>query len=191
MHQSSFWPSGTRLNIEALKNNEILSQIVTEINEKDGECKKKKEDPALSKEYRRFIYEQALNDADESENEEELLTMEGISPNSFFLPQASTNIAEQISHITCNYCPLFGRPFSGTKVFGFTVRLFVVYSDGIDVSVGETRDTIKARLDLEKGEHIVGVTPIFDEVDRIGFRLSTGLYLFAETISYGPFRTVG
>jgi|EP00544_Gedaniella_sp_CCMP2646_P000098 hypothetical protein len=117
--------------------------------------------------------------------------MEGISPNSFFLPQASTNIAEQISHITCNYCPLFGRPFSGTKVFGFTVRLCVVYSDGIDVSVGETRDTIKARLDLEKGEHIVGVTPIFDEVDRIGFRLSTGLYLFAETISYGPFRTVG
>ena len=68
------WPSGTRLNIEALKNNEILSQIVTEINEKDGECKKKKEDPALSKEYRRFIYEQALNDADESENEEELLS---------------------------------------------------------------------------------------------------------------------
>mmetsp|Transcript_12450 Transcript_12450/g.22623 ORF Transcript_12450/g.22623 Transcript_12450/m.22623 type:complete len:90 (+) Transcript_12450:316-585(+) len=82
MHQSSFWPSGTRLNIEALKNNEILSQIVTEINEKDGECKKKKEDPALSKEHRRFIYEQALNDADESENEEELLTMDGISPNS-------------------------------------------------------------------------------------------------------------
>jgi hypothetical protein len=63
-------PSGTRLNIEALKNNEILSQILTEIIEKDGECKKKKEDPALSKEYRRFIYEQALNDADESENEE-------------------------------------------------------------------------------------------------------------------------
>jgi hypothetical protein len=76
MHQSSFWPSGTRLNIEALKNNEILSQIVTEINEKDGECKKKKEDPALSKEknHRRFIYEQALNDADESENEEELIS---------------------------------------------------------------------------------------------------------------------
>jgi hypothetical protein len=61
---------------------------VTEINEKDGECKKKKEDPALSKEYRRFIYEQALNDADESENEEELLTMEGISPNSFFPPSS-------------------------------------------------------------------------------------------------------
>jgi hypothetical protein len=33
--------------------------------------------------------------------------MEGISPNSFFLPQASTNIAEQISHITCNCCPLY------------------------------------------------------------------------------------
>jgi hypothetical protein len=44
-------PSGTRLNIEALKNNEIISQIETEIIEKDGECKKKKEDPALSKEY--------------------------------------------------------------------------------------------------------------------------------------------
>jgi hypothetical protein len=44
--------------------------------------KKKKEDPALSKEYGRFIYEQALNDADESENEEELLTMDGISFNS-------------------------------------------------------------------------------------------------------------
>jgi hypothetical protein len=44
--------------------------------------KKKQEDPALSKEYRRFIYEQALNDADESENEEELLTMDGISFNS-------------------------------------------------------------------------------------------------------------
>ena len=52
-------------------------------------------------------------------------------------------------------------------MFGFTVRLFVVYSDGIGVSVGETRDTIKARLAMEKGEHIVGVTPIFDEVDRI------------------------
>ena len=150
-------PSGTRLNIEALKNNEILSQIVTEIIEKDGECKKKKEDPALSKEYRRFIYEQALNDADESENEEELLTMEGISPNSFFLPQASTNIAEQISHITCNYCPLFWAPFFGNQ--SVWIHLFV-YSDGIEVSVGETRDTIKARLDLEKGEHIVGVTPI-------------------------------
>jgi hypothetical protein len=88
---------------------------MTEIIEKDGECKKKKEDSALSKEYWRFIYEQALNDANESENEEELLTMEGISPNSFFLPQASTNIAEQISRITCNYCPLFGRPFREPK----------------------------------------------------------------------------
>jgi hypothetical protein len=34
-------PSGTRLNIEALKNNGILSQILTEIIEKDGECKQK------------------------------------------------------------------------------------------------------------------------------------------------------
>jgi hypothetical protein len=34
-----------------MKNNEILSQIVTEIIEKDGECKREKEDPALSKEY--------------------------------------------------------------------------------------------------------------------------------------------
>jgi hypothetical protein len=129
-----------------------------------------------------------LGDANESENEKELITMEGISPNSFFLPQASTNIAEQISRITCNYCPLFWIPFFGNQ--SVWIHLFV-YSDGIEVSVGEIRDTIKARLYLEKGEHIVGVTPIFDEVDRIGFRLSTGLYLFAETISYGPFRTVG
>ena len=34
-------PSGTRLNIEALKNTGILSQILTEIMEKDGECKQK------------------------------------------------------------------------------------------------------------------------------------------------------
>jgi hypothetical protein len=34
-------PSGTRLNIEALKNTGILSQILTEIIEKDGECKQK------------------------------------------------------------------------------------------------------------------------------------------------------
>jgi hypothetical protein len=61
-----------------------------------------------------------LNDANESENEEELLTMEGISPSSFFLPKASTNIDEQISRITCNYCPLFWAPFPATKVFGFT-----------------------------------------------------------------------
>jgi hypothetical protein len=34
-------PSGTRLNIEALKSTGILSQILTEIIEKDGECKQK------------------------------------------------------------------------------------------------------------------------------------------------------
>jgi hypothetical protein len=53
-------------------------------------------------------------------------------------------------------------------VFGFTVRLFVVYSDGIGVSVGETRDTIKARLAMEKGEHIGGVTPILTKLIELG-----------------------
>ena len=77
-------PSGTRLNIEALKNTGILSQILTEIIEKDGECKQKARKRKTQRFWknRRFIYEKALNDADEFENEEELLTMDGISPNS-------------------------------------------------------------------------------------------------------------
>ena len=105
-------PSGTRLNIEALKNNEILSQIVTEIIEKDGESKEEKEDPALSKEYRRFIYEQALNDADESENEEDLLTLEGI-PTAFSSlkpPRTSPSKSATIRAITVHFLgPFFGN----------------------------------------------------------------------------------
>ena len=101
----------------------------------------------------RFTY--ALNDVKEPEDDEELLTMEGI-PTAFpplKPPPTSPSKSAALRAITVHF---YIGPRYSVKVFGFTCS----YSDGVEVSVGETRDTIKARLDLEEGEHIVSVIPM-------------------------------
>jgi hypothetical protein len=86
----------------------------------------------------------------------------------------------------------WGALFRESKCLDSPVRLFVAYSGGIDISVGEFRDTIKAWVDIETGGYCRRYMVLWRSW-RIGCRTSWSRrrYLFAETISYGANRTVG
>lgn len=112
-------PPGTRLNIQALKNNVTLNQILTEMLENNVESDEKKEDPALLKANRRFTSEQAMRDIDEpEEEEEEPLTMEVIPTAFSALKPPPTSPSKSASLRASYHCPLFSAPFRLSNYLG-------------------------------------------------------------------------
>ncbi len=191
------------INVKALQRNVLLSQIVAEVlnesgaekdadssrssgsisNEDDTGCAM---DPALKRASMRLyddtpdsdddtgFYDDDKDDDEEEEEEERRIDIAEHTAFSPLKPPPDTPPNNSpLTAITVH----FSRD-SYDKVFGFTF----FYSNGVEICVGETRDTIEIEMRLTEGEHVVGVQPLLHRhrdshhyfVKQIRFRTSKG-----------------
>lgn len=182
------------LDMEALNKNRILKQFVVNALRSDGDedtkqasAKEEEEDPGVTRALG-FLYDHrddpdsSFEDSDEEDNK--LIEEEEITPvppekralmSTLKPPPTSPSTNAAIQSVVVH--------FKTESSWDMVVGISFYYSDGVEMRFGDTWGRKKAVVNLDSGEHIVGVLPVSNDYRdfkcAVRFRTSKGRQLYA------------